>query len=90
MTHEPNLLTPVEAAEILRVTLGTLRNWRYHRTHIRFVKAGRLVFYQAEDVDDFRERFHRIVEVNQGDEPRPTRRRRETTPDGIVEVHDHE
>ncbi len=48
------LLTPAETAAILRVSLGTLANWRTrHPCPLPFVKLGRLVRYRRDDVDGF-------------------------------------
>lgn len=46
------LLTPAEAAERLGTTPGTLAVWRAtNRYSIPYVKVGRAVRYQAEDVE---------------------------------------
>lgn len=86
----PTLLTPEEAAAILHLDPATLRNWRHRRIRLRYVKAGKLVFYQADDVEAFRLRYHRIIEVDENPKPakpRPKRAPRlDTTPDGIMEV----
>lgn len=48
------LLTPAETAAILRISLGTLANWRTrHPCPLPFVKLGRLVRYRRDDVDSF-------------------------------------
>jgi len=51
------LLTPDEAAAILRVSTGTLAVWRCtQRYPLRFIKIGRSVRYRRADVDAFIEK----------------------------------
>lgn len=48
------LLTPKEAAALLKVPVGTLANWRvYDRGWLPFVKLGRLVRYRRADIESF-------------------------------------
>jgi excisionase family DNA binding protein len=48
------LLTPVEAAKILRVTAKTLGLWRCLRRYdLPYVKAGRHVRYKLTDIEKF-------------------------------------
>lgn len=48
------LLTPAETAAILRISIGTLANWRTrHPCPLPFVKVGRLVRYRRDAVDRF-------------------------------------
>jgi len=52
--EEPDYLTPQEAAEILRVTAGTLEVWR--RTGAQDIphsKIGKNVFYERKDIYAF-------------------------------------
>ena len=49
--ESPQLLTQLQAAEILQVELGTLENWRSAGRGPSFVKVGRLVRYRAEDLE---------------------------------------
>lgn len=59
-----DLLTPRQAGEILKVSLNTLRDWRTKRVRLRFVKAGSRVYYQRQDVEAFRHRYQKLVEVD--------------------------
>ena len=43
-------LTPKEAANRLRVTTGTLSNWRVQGNGPRFIKVGRKVLYPVAQV----------------------------------------
>ena len=43
-------LTPKEAANRLRVTTGTLSNWRVQGQGPRFIKVGRKVLYPVAQV----------------------------------------
>lgn len=48
------LLTPKEAAALLRVTVSTLAVWRCQgRYSLPFVKVGRSVAYRLEDLEAF-------------------------------------
>lgn len=44
------LMTASDVADALRVSEGTLRNWRSARRGPRFAKVGGSVHYRAEDV----------------------------------------
>jgi hypothetical protein len=46
-------LLPTEAAERLRVSPGTLANWRVSGTGPRFLKYGRRVVYSEAELDAF-------------------------------------
>jgi predicted DNA-binding transcriptional regulator AlpA len=51
MTQADELLTPPEAAEVLRVVVRTLDDWRYRGVGPRYVKLShRAVRYRASDV----------------------------------------
>jgi excisionase family DNA binding protein len=51
------LLTPKEAADLLRVTVGTLSVWRCtSRYPLKFVKVGRVVRYREADIIAFLEK----------------------------------
>jgi len=54
------LLTPDEVADVLGVTTHTLAVWRCERRYnLPYVKTGRLVRYQPEDIQRFiQERLH--------------------------------
>ena len=47
----PELLTPLEAAKILRTTVGVLAVWRSEsRLDLPYIKVGRRVFYDRCDL----------------------------------------
>jgi excisionase family DNA binding protein len=48
--HETDLLTIVEAAEVLRTPVGTLRYWRHCNTGPRSFRLGRRVLYRRDDL----------------------------------------
>lgn len=49
-----NRLSPVQVAETLGITIGTLAVWRCtKRYYLPFVKIGRKIFYRSEDVNAF-------------------------------------
>lgn len=51
------LLTPKEAAELLKISTGTLANWRTKGTNrLKFVKCEGRIRYKASDVRDYLER----------------------------------
>ena len=52
---EPRYLTEVEVSEITRMSLSTLRNDRFRRQGIPYVKIGRSVRYNLLDVIEFME-----------------------------------
>jgi excisionase family DNA binding protein len=50
----PQLLTPAEAADALRVSVGTLAQWRHHkRYNLPYLKLGTAIRYRAEDIQAF-------------------------------------
>jgi len=50
----PKLLTPTEAAARLRVSVGTLAQWRHHKRYsLRYLKIGRAVRYLESEVKAF-------------------------------------
>jgi hypothetical protein len=53
---ESELLTPAEAAAILRKHPGTLANWRFIGAGPHFVKIGRSVRYRRRDLDAWLDR----------------------------------
>jgi len=54
--NQPALLTPREAAEMLRTTPGTLNVWRCTgRVALPYIKRGRSVLYRRDDVLRFLE-----------------------------------
>lgn len=55
--HPTKLLSPMEVAEILGVTVQTLAVWRCaDRYPLRYVKVGSRVRYRPADVERFLER----------------------------------
>lgn len=52
----PKLLTPAETAEILKVSTGTLSQWRCHKRYpLAYIKVGNQVRYSLESVQKFLE-----------------------------------
>ncbi len=52
MNPEPRYLTVPEAAQYMRTTEGTLRQWLSKGTHgIPFIKMGRRVLLDVRDLD---------------------------------------
>ena len=49
-SHEPELLTITEAAELLRAPVATLRYWRHLGTGPRSFRLGRRVLYRSDDL----------------------------------------
>ena len=50
----PVLLTPAETAAALRVSVGTLAQWRFHKRYdLPFLKIGSHIRYRQEDVEKF-------------------------------------
>jgi len=52
--------TEQEAAELLGLAVGTLRQYRTHGKGPTFVKIGKLTYYRASDLDAWIERQARI------------------------------
>lgn len=48
-------LLPKEAADRLRVSVGTLANWRVQGAGPRFAKFGRRVVYPEREIEAFEE-----------------------------------
>ncbi len=55
------LLTPSEVADRLAVAEHTLAVWRVDRSHLPFIKIGRMVRYSEDEVEAFIERSARDV-----------------------------
>ena len=53
MTDETALLTEVETANLLRISLGSVRRWRQEGRGPVFRKLGRSVRYRPADLSDF-------------------------------------
>ena len=49
-------LTPKETAERLRLTIGTLSNWRVQGVGPRFIKLGRKVLYPESEIVAYEQR----------------------------------
>lgn len=54
--HPGNLLTAREAAAVLRLSPGTLANWRVERKGLRFYRIGSRIRYHKVDVEAFANR----------------------------------
>jgi excisionase family DNA binding protein len=50
------LITLAEAAEQLGVTLAAIRDWRFRRKHLDFVKVGRAVRVLQSSIDNYIDR----------------------------------
>ena len=50
VSHESELLTITEAAELLRTPVATLRYWRHCKTGPHSFRLGRRVLYRREDL----------------------------------------
>lgn len=48
-------LLPQEAADRLRISIGTLANWRVTGEGPRFIKFGRRVLYPVREIEAFEE-----------------------------------
>ena len=48
--REPELLTIIEAADLLRASVATLRYWRHLGTGPRSFRLGRRVLYRRHDL----------------------------------------
>ncbi len=66
MTHmkASDLLSPTEVSAIIGVCLGTLRCWRSRKKNLRYIKRGRMVFYQPDDVETFLNEYSRTEVVD--------------------------
>jgi excisionase family DNA binding protein len=49
-SHDPDLLTITEAADLLRAPVATLRYWRHLGTGPRSFRLGRRVLYRTDDL----------------------------------------
>ena len=49
-SHQPDLLTITEAADLLRAPVATLRYWRHQGTGPHSFRLGRRVLYRADDL----------------------------------------
>jgi hypothetical protein len=50
-TDRDPLLTEVQSAEVLNLSMRTLQAWRTRRTGPSFVRAGRAIRYRRSDLD---------------------------------------
>ena len=55
MSDNKKWLSVDEVCQIYGFKKGTLANWRMNRVNIPFSKAGKIIRYKAEDIDDFLE-----------------------------------
>lgn len=53
LTSEKNAVNEKQAAKFLGVAVQTLRNWRHIRRGPAYVKMGRSVRYQINDLVDY-------------------------------------
>ncbi len=53
------LLTTSEAAPLIGVNAKTLENWRCSGAGPKFIRAGRLIRYDPDDIKEWRDR-HRV------------------------------
>ncbi len=51
VTDRETLLTEVQAATVLNLSMRTLQAWRTKRTGPSFVRAGRAIRYRRSDLD---------------------------------------
>ena len=51
VTDRETLLTEVQAAKVLNLSMRTLQAWRTKRTGPSFVRAGRAIRYRRIDLD---------------------------------------
>ena len=58
--REQTFMNDVEAAEILRLSPQTLRNWRTQNRGPAYVKAGRAIRYSVDDLRAFMDQ-NRVV-----------------------------
>lgn len=49
----PKYITESEVSFLTGISAGTLRNWRWQRKGIPFLKIGRLVRYELKQVIDY-------------------------------------
>ena len=58
-SHQPDLLTITEAADLLRAPVATLRYWRHQGTGPHSFRLGRRVLYRREDLHAWIDTQHR-------------------------------
>jgi len=46
-------MTPMEAEQVYSIPVGTLANWRHHRTGPKYYKVSRKVFYMVRDFEEW-------------------------------------
>jgi predicted site-specific integrase-resolvase len=59
MTTEKRLWTEKETAAYLGVRRQTLTNWRNKKLNLCYVKLGKRVFYEPEEIENFIQK-HRV------------------------------
>ncbi|MCL1890401.1 MAG: helix-turn-helix domain-containing protein [Desulfovibrionaceae bacterium] len=52
-TESISRLSEAEAAVLLHVAPGTLRNWRHRSCGPKYIKYGRVIAYRVEDLEAF-------------------------------------
>ena len=58
-SHQPDLLTITEAADLLRAPVATLRYWRHQGAGPHSFRLGRRVLYRREDLHAWIDTQHR-------------------------------
>jgi hypothetical protein len=53
ITDHDALMTEVQAADVLRLSIRTLQAWRTQRIGPSFVRAGRAIRYRRRDLNDW-------------------------------------
>lgn len=51
--NQPRAVNEKEASQMIGVAVQTLRNWRHQRKGPVYIKMGRLVRYEIDDLADF-------------------------------------
>ena len=51
--HKSNLLTELELANLLQVSVKTLQGQRWQKVGIPYLKIGRAVRYRREDIESY-------------------------------------
>jgi excisionase family DNA binding protein len=67
ISHEARLITEREAADLLTLSVKTLRNWRLSGYGPPHLKVGRLVRYRLSDLKAWLKTCERASTSNRGD-----------------------
>jgi excisionase family DNA binding protein len=60
-SHQPELLTIAEAADLLRAPVATLRYWRHRNIGPRSFRLGRRVLYRRDDLHEWIDAQREVV-----------------------------